>query len=225
MTFDEPIYGSSVFTALADAARRRVLAVLDEHDHPVAVPDLARFVSARETGRDPAAVPDREYRRTLRRLRHVHLPKLDDAGLVAYDGEAVEPAYDHVATRAVEWARTAPADPAVDEGAEALADGRRREVLRVLGQVGGPLPLADLAERVATASGPSTSTERLTVALDHVHLPKLDDAGIVSYDRDRGRVTYEGLPRPCERLLADIAGDGTGRPSSGVDALLVFPID
>lgn len=226
MTFDEPTDGTPVFAALSDQTRRRILAVLGERDHPVAVDALARFVSARETGRDPAAIEDGECSRMHRSLRHVHLPKLSNAGLVVRHGGTVEPATGPIATRATEWAATTAVDPAVDDGLEALADARRREVLTVLTRIEDPTSLADLAERVAAAAGPAVSADRVRIALDHLHLPKLADAGIVSYDREDRTVTYEGLPRPCERLLADLAvGDGAEFAPAVGDSLLVFPLD
>ena len=58
----------------------------------------------------------------------------------------------------------------------ALVGDRRRAVVGVLVEASGPLSLDDLAERVVSASGAPLSAERVRVALDHVHLPKLDDA-------------------------------------------------
>jgi len=36
--------------------------------------------------------------------------------------------------------------------------------------------------------------ERVTIELYHVHLPKLDDAGLVSFDDEMQAVAYEGHP-------------------------------
>lgn len=82
----------------------------------------------------------------------------------------------------------------------ALADARRRSVLRSL-QSCGELPLRDLAERVERSDGPRTDaddrterTERVRVDLYHRQVPVLADAGLVSYD-------------PSERVVA-ITSDG-----------------
>lgn len=65
---------------------------------------------------------------------------------------------------------------------ELLADQRRREALYVLDRREGPITVAELADEVATVveAGP----ERVAIALHHVHLPKLADAGVVSYDAE-----------------------------------------
>ncbi|WP_459192994.1 DUF7344 domain-containing protein [Halosimplex sp. J119] len=69
---------------------------------------------------------------------------------------------------------------------ELLADPRRRRLLEVLEETGRGerAPLADLSERVAVAEGTTEGEARhgVAVALHHVHLPKLDEAGLVEYD-------------------------------------------
>lgn len=70
---------------LADERRRTVLAVLAERSTPLSVKELASAVVERETvgsGRDI----DRQDE-VLLTLHHVHLPLLDDVGVVDYDAE------------------------------------------------------------------------------------------------------------------------------------------
>jgi hypothetical protein len=101
------------------------------------------------------------------------------------------------------------ADPGVSAGDafEALANQRRRHVVRELSAAGGT-ELRPLSRRVAAlendkAPAEVTPAERRRVynALQQFHLPKLDDAGAIDYDARRGTVTpTDGLER-LERYL------------------------
>ena len=84
---------------------------------------------------------------------------------------------------------------------EVLADARRRRVIRVLS--GGETEVttvATLAEALAECE--PTPTDRLVVSLGHVHLPKLDAAGVIDYHPVRSTVRYDGAPL-VERLLKE----------------------
>jgi DNA-binding transcriptional ArsR family regulator len=79
----------------------------------------------------------------------------------------------------------------VDDVFSALAHRRRRTVLQQLRTLDdGETTLQRLVERM-DADEESTS---LAVSLHHVHLPKLDAMGIVSYSPDRRRVRYLTAP-------------------------------
>lgn len=85
-----------------------------------------------------------------------------------------------------------------DAALDALANARRRRIVRVLAERDRSLALADLARDVArreraTDEGDDGTPARpgpKTVAtqLHHWHLPKLAEAGIVERDADRGTV-------------------------------------
>ena len=89
---------------------------------------------------------------------------------------------------------------------EALAHGRRRSVCKVLAAADREfLSLEELSERV-TANGenrPSDSADvrPVRVELHHVHLPKLDEAGLLEYDHRVHTVYYE--KDPVVEALAD----------------------
>ncbi len=104
-------------------------------------------------------------------------------------------------------ASSAGTEPSVDDLFAVLGDARRRTVLKVLAGNQTGTDVESLATRVAARESdaaeatPSESTVRdVHVTLHHVHLPKLDDAGLVDHDR----------------------GAGTVRPTSATDAV---PID
>lgn len=70
-----------------------------------------------------------------------------------------------------------------------LADERRRALLDVLAADPQPAGLGDVAGALAeTAPCSDADVEDLLVSLHHVHLPLLDDVGVLEYDPERRRV-------------------------------------
>lgn len=98
-------------------------------------------------------------------------------------------------------------DSTIDETLALLASRRRRLALRGLrGAEGDWVAAATLADYVAERStdvGGGATRRTVRVALHHVELPKLADAGVVDYDRAAGRARYRGGPDAdlVERLL------------------------
>jgi DNA-binding transcriptional ArsR family regulator len=79
---------------------------------------------------------------------------------------------------------------------ELLKNRRRREVLAYLLEADETVTLGELAEQIAAWENDtdvkalsSDQRKRVYVALYQTHLPKMDDAGIVEYDQDRGLIT------------------------------------
>jgi len=78
---------------------------------------------------------------------------------------------------------------------ELLKNRRRREVLTYLLDCEGTVTLGELAEQIAAWENDTTVNQlnsdqrkRVYVALYQTHLPKMDDAGIIDYDQDRGLI-------------------------------------
>lgn len=93
-----------------------------------------------------------------------------------------------------------PSALSLDDVYHLLQTKRRRDVLRYLHEEGGRVRLRDLAEQVAaweqeTAIENLSSDERqrVYISLYQSHLPKLDNHGIVNYDKDRGWVEPTSL--------------------------------
>ena len=94
----------------------------------------------------------------------------------------------------------AAASDRLDELFSVLSNRRRRRVLYSL--VDGEESVVECSQLVRRlADGPATigasdDSSEAAVARDlhHVHLPRLEDAGIVEYDRRQGTVRFDGLP-------------------------------
>lgn len=93
----------ALFGALADPRRRTILASLNHSFQEVRLETLARDVGAREQSTAESAVPEDEVEKILVTLRHVHLPKLADAGLIEYDADEQMAAYEGHALLPVAW--------------------------------------------------------------------------------------------------------------------------
>ncbi len=82
-----------------------------------------------------------------------------------------------------------------DQVFDLLSNSRRRFVLHYLKQADGPVRLSELAAEIAAIEN-EVSVEELTsqqrkrtyVSLYQTHIPKLEDAGAVSYDAETGMV-------------------------------------
>lgn len=83
-----------------------------------------------------------------------------------------------------------------DEVYDILSNGRRRFVIYLLRDEGEPIPLSELSDRVAAWENDLPVDEltdqqikRVYVSLYQTHIPKLEDSGIVEYDKDSGLVS------------------------------------
>lgn len=98
---EDPGTLDALFDALADERRRLALSVLSESCRPLSTEALALRIVARERGEPPGSVPDGAVESAARRLAHVHLPKLREAGLLAEDDEGVS--YDGHPSLRLKW--------------------------------------------------------------------------------------------------------------------------
>lgn len=90
--------------------------------------------------------------------------------------------------------------PTEDDLFEVLSNRRRRYAVHALEQAGESMEIGDVAERVAAweydvdrANLSYDERKRVYTALQQTHLPKMDDVGIVDYDKHRGTIE----PRPA----------------------------
>lgn len=87
-------------------------------------------------------------------------------------------------------------EPSLDTVFQILSNRRRRFALYFLLEVDGSIGREELARRIATwerdenvGDVPSDEIARITVSLDHAHLPRLEDSGILTYDREEREIT------------------------------------
>ena len=102
-----------------------------------------------------------------------------------------------------------------EEVYEILANRRRRETLRQLmtSTSQDPMTLHDLSQEVAareTGQTPPPKGIRESVynSLHQTHLPKLDELGIVHYDRDARTVQVRKRARDIDRYMEVVTGYG-----------------
>ena len=89
--------------------------------------------------------------------------------------------------------------PTLEDALGALADDRRRRVIRYLLERDGAdaVGLGELAEAVADG----TDVEAVRRSLHHAHIPHLDEAGIVDYDAHEEHVRLAGDLPTVEAFL------------------------
>lgn len=110
---------------------------------------------------------------------------------------------------------------------ELLKNHRRRSVLKHL-RDHGETALGDLAEAIAAEENDTTVAElsaderkRVYIGLYQTHLPKMDGAGVVNYDQNRGLVSSG----PAIDQLLRYLGTGDPDAESGEAASAVTQLD
>jgi hypothetical protein len=93
-----------------------------------------------------------------------------------------------------------------DEAMKVLSNATRRRVLEVLHERNSPIDPAALSDESDLYEGPPESFE---VSLHHNHLPKLDDAGFIDWDCQRGTIA-KGRRFDEALALLDVEEDADG---------------
>lgn len=75
------------YRVLSHPERRRVLEFLDEHES-VTLPDLAEYVACCKYETRLRDIPDDDVLAVYISLWHVHIPKMEEAGMLVYDQES-----------------------------------------------------------------------------------------------------------------------------------------
>lgn len=98
-------------------------------------------------------------------------------------------------------------DVEVDSVFAVLSNERRRRVLRHLFEPRSSATVTELVDRLVTAElnghdRPEELTERITISLHHIHLPKLAESNLVDFDHESGEVTLNEAAAAIEPHLA-----------------------
>ena len=81
----------------------------------------------------------------------------------------------------------------LDELFEALGDWQRRAVVAELSR-DGPQDVEELAGRIAEEAD-AAATSNVEISLVHCHLPKLDEAEVITYDSNEQRCALSDTER------------------------------
>jgi DNA-binding HxlR family transcriptional regulator len=87
-------------------------------------------------------------------------------------------------------------DHSLDECLQVVADRHRRRIIHHLRhEPTGTTTFDDLVEQISSRAsdskdGPPQNRETLAVRLQHTHLPKLADYGVIEYEHRTGAVRY-----------------------------------
>lgn len=109
----------------------------------------------------------------------------------------------------------------LDETFDVLAHSHRRYVLYYLRTNGEGVALDTLAAMLAnelegpSATGTSDTTEHIEVTLRHTHLPKLADAGLITFDADTNSVELDGTGKHGHFIDEAARVDGYARAAAG----------
>lgn len=73
-----------------------------------------------------------------------------------------------------------------------LADQQRRQILRWIAATAGEVPVDTLTQRLdepeSVPASEESATDAAVLRLQHVHLPMLEQAGVIVYDAEAGAV-------------------------------------
>lgn len=187
------------FKCIASRPRRAILLALRTWGFSSTEQRLAAYLGAPRVWAPRFETTETETVRA--ELRYIHLPALEEADLVTWrqKTEHVEPtahpAFDDPRFKQLLDLQT----DGLDEVLSALAHDYRRIILTVLEGEAASMSRSELGRELrrrvpAPAEHAVPAVETVTTTLHHVHLPKLDDLGLIDFDPERGRTTYVGHP-------------------------------
>lgn len=106
-----------------------------------------------------------------------------------------------------------------------LSNSRRRNVLRYLVAREERVDMRDVAERIAAREHDvevqnlrSKQRQRVYIALYQSHLPKLDEFGVIEYDRSRGHIERTALAKQLDPYLDLTTDEESGTAEPGVES-------
>ena len=111
---------------------------------------------------------------------------------------------------------------------EILKNRRRRDILQYLWQHEGTANIGELAEHIAALENDidvsalsSSQRKRVYIGLYQCHLPKMDDAGIVAFDKHRGTVELNDAAAELTPYLTADEPEPADLPTASLATALV----
>lgn len=190
---------TQVSRVLADERRRQILEFLRQEEQPVSVGRIAQRISSIRSGGSGRSAPADGTEQLEIRLHHVHIPKLVESGLITYNERARTVTTTDHPLYAGRWGENhLSAHEAETPSVATIEHPLRREALRITNSERGPISLDELATTITSREGDDDSVEaripELTAKLHHVHLPKLEEFGLLTYDHEEGTVSAQRSP-------------------------------
>ena len=112
----------------------------------------------------------------------------------------------------------------LDEVFTLFSNERRRYVLYYLNQADGKVSIDELVEQIhdwetrsSHDSVPSDDYEDIVISLEHNHLPKIEDASHIEFQRENQQIRISGLSPESDILLS--VSKTVEQPSSSRDTI------
>lgn len=110
----------------------------------------------------------------------------------------------------------------LDEIFTLFSEERRRYVLYYLDQVGGKVSIDELVEQIhdwetssSHDSAPPDEFEKITISLEHNHLPQIEDATHIEFQRENEQIWISSLSVETDVLLS--VSKAIEQPSNSTD--------
>jgi DNA-binding transcriptional ArsR family regulator len=182
-TLDACACSPRTIRVLEDPDRRAIVSALVDRDAPAPVDDLSARVAVSDADEADVAIS----------LRHTHLPKLRNAGLVTDAHRHAVELSQHPDVR--DGPLTADLLASVGQEVWTALDALHRDPVRpaALAQLhpaGSALTVGELARRLDAPKAAGDGSDGTELALRRVHAPRLDAVGLVRYDAGTDEVAY-----------------------------------
>ncbi|NKE38067.1 hypothetical protein GWG54_20190 [Natronococcus sp. JC468] len=188
-----------ILSSLREPRRQHTLRILLDRTSPLDLRELATNLTAAEQEQPLLDVAPKDVDAIQAALHHVHLPKLEEAGLIDWNQSAgTVTTTNHPTLSDPKFQQmVAIGSPGWNTVIANLAVKRRRVILATLKDAESPLTRIELARGVISRESGAVDDEQdpaedLLVELHHIHLPKLEQAELISYDTNTGTATYNG---------------------------------
>jgi len=167
--------------------QRRVLGALCKHSTPIDEKRLAEILTE-------STAANRSVAAMHTQIHHLDLPKLAEAGFIDLDRDANRVTdIDATAVDNADFESALDPESRADEIAEGSLTEDQLAIMYCLESREGAIDRTTLGREVLTQDGDSEPSvaemKKLKSSLHHLHLPKLEEAGLVEYDTAAGEVS------------------------------------